>query len=252
MKTLSVRAVAAALSVLVVPALAMADVALIGSSRDNTLYQDAEGDLSNGAGTGMFAGRNAAGSNSIRRGLLFFDIAANIPAGATITSAILTLSNSAANANGESISLHRVLEEWGEGTSVAGMGGGGGAAATAGDSTWIFRSFPATPWSSAGGSFALGASSAAVVAEAGSYDWSGAGLVSDVQGFLDAPVSNFGWILLGNESESSTAKRFATREESETSLRPMLSVEYTTVPAPGGLIAFTLMAGLGIRRRRRT
>jgi hypothetical protein len=242
--------VAAAFSFLVAPTLATADVAQLGSSRDNTLYQDPEGHLSNGAGTGMFAGRSASASNSIRRVLAFFDIAASIPAGATITSATLTLSNSAANTSDTSISLHRVTEDWGEGTSVAGMGGGGGAAATAGDSTWLFRSFPGSPWATPGGSFVPGASSAAVVGGPGSYSWSGSGLVADIQAFLDAPATNFGWILLGDESASSTTRRFATREESDVNLRPMLSVEYTPVPAPGGVAVIAMLAGLGIRRRR--
>ena len=199
----------------------------------------------------MFAGRNASASNSIRRALVLFDLAANIPAGSTITSATLTLSNSAANATSNVVSLHRALEDWGEGASVAGMGGGGGAAAAAGDATWLFRSFPGTPWSTAGGTFAAGASASTVVAGPGSYSWSSAGLVSDLQLFLDSPMTNFGWVIVGDESAASTTKRFATKEEIDTNLRPMLFVEYTPVPAPGAACTLAALMGLNLRIRRR-
>lgn len=242
--------VAATFLLLLAPSIATADVAMIGSSRDNTLYQDAEGDLSNGAGSGMFAGRNAAATDSIRRALVRFDIAASVPAGSTITSATLTLYNSAANTAALTINLHRALEDWGEGTSVAGMGGGGGAPATPGDATWLFRSFPGSPWANPGGSFAAGASSAAIVAGPGSYDWQGAGLVSDLQSFLDSPATNFGWVIIGDESAASTTKRFATKEEIDSNLRPMLIVEYMPVPAPGAAGALAILMGTSLRRRR--
>ena len=35
---------------------------------------------------------------------------------------------------------------------------------------------------------------------------------ADVQSWLDDPASNFGWLVLGDESEIPTAKRFDTRE----------------------------------------
>ena len=229
---------------------AVADIAAIGSSRDNTLYQDPEGDLSNGAGNGMFSGRSGAASNSIRRGLIRFDIAGQIPAGATITSATLTLYNSAANAGEAMVSLHRVSQDWGEGTSVAGMGGGGGAAATPGDATWLFRSFPGTAWATAGGSFDPATSAVTSVTETGSYDWASAALNADIQSFLDSPAANFGWIILGDESASSTAKRFATKEETLAELRPMLMVEYTPVPSPGAVGLLALGAAATACRRR--
>ena len=45
----------------------------------------------------------------------------------------------------------------------------------------------------------------------------------DVQSWLDDPASNFGWLVLGDESEISTAKRFDTRESASP---PVLTIIY--------------------------
>ena len=47
----------------------------IEASKDNTLYESAAGDLSNGAGSGFVAGLTNMGL--IRRGLVAFDVAAD-------------------------------------------------------------------------------------------------------------------------------------------------------------------------------
>ncbi|MBL8745729.1 MAG: DNRLRE domain-containing protein [Phycisphaerae bacterium] len=226
-------------------------VVQIPSWMDNTLYQDPAGSVSNGAGAGMFAGRNALAQNSIRRGLIRFDVGSMVPAGAVITGATLTLFQASANVDDQVVSLHRVLESWGEGTSNAtgGGGGGSGAAATPGDATWIHRSFNTTPWSTAGGVFDPAASASASVGGNGFYSWSSAALAADVQAFLDDGATNFGWLVRGNESMSSSAKRFATREEPSESLRPVLTLEYV-VPGSGG-VALLGVLGVSTGRRRR-
>ena len=100
------------------------DTVTVNASKDNTLYESPDGALSNGAGQHIFAG--VTGNNMIRRALLAFDLSA-IPEGATITSAQLTLNMSQ---TGEiaplEVALHRVLKDWGEGTSQAGRGEGAG------------------------------------------------------------------------------------------------------------------------------
>ncbi|MEK6675018.1 MAG: hypothetical protein AABZ47_05110, partial [Planctomycetota bacterium] len=67
----------------------LADTVTITSSKDNTLYEDPLGGISNGVGYYMFAGKT--GSSVLRRALIEFDIAGNVPAGATINSVSLTL-----------------------------------------------------------------------------------------------------------------------------------------------------------------
>lgn len=227
-----------------------AAVVSVPASQDNTLYESPTGALSNGAGTGMFAGRTSQTSNSVRRGLIRFDVAAAVPVGSIITGATLTLHQSSANDDVRTVSLHIVNQQWGEGASNATTGnGGGGAPAQPGDATWLHRSFNTVFWASFGGSFSPMPSAAAPVGGNGAYAWSSAQLAADVQAFLDDPSANFGWLLLGDESASGTSKRFSTREEPDESLRPMLTVEYI-VPSPASIALAAPMIFSASRRRR--
>src|SRR4030095_14498372 len=47
---------------------------------------------------------------------------------------------------------------------------------------------------------------------------------ADVQSWLNDSSINFGWLMLGDESTGSTAKRFDTRESANP---PVLTIEYT-------------------------
>ncbi len=58
---------------------------ILQASRDNILIENSTEDLSNGIGPSFFVGRTNQSSNSIRRGLIAFDIADAIPAGSTVT-----------------------------------------------------------------------------------------------------------------------------------------------------------------------
>jgi hypothetical protein len=208
-------------------------------SKDNTLYQDAEGDLSNGAGNHLFAGRTGSFpgvDRTIRRGLLAFDVSGSIPAGSTIVSATLTLTMSQTPAGAELVRLRRVLADWGEGDSVASMGEGGGAAAQPGDATWLYRFFDPNepvPWASPGGDFAPTSSATLRVESFGVYTWGPTPeLVADVQSWVDQPSQNFGWLLLGDESRLETAKRFDSREHPNPPARPQLFIDYDLPGAP--------------------
>src|SRR6185503_20822135 len=61
----------------------------IQAMQDNTLYQTATGSLSNGAGSYFFAGKT--GTGSLRRGLVSFNIAANLPTHSVIDAVTLRL-----------------------------------------------------------------------------------------------------------------------------------------------------------------
>jgi hypothetical protein len=52
-------------------------------------------------------------------------------------------------------------------------------------------------------------------------------MVADVQGWLDDPSSNFGWLLVGNEGENGTAKRFDSKENPVAERSPSLTIEFT-------------------------
>ncbi len=201
----------------------------IGPTKDNTLYESATGALSNGAGDHIFAGKTGPmGQDLIRRGVIAFDIAGNIPAGASVTSVTLTLHMSREPTAGgpEMIELHRILADWGEGTSDAPAMEGGGAMASPGDATWIHTFSNTGLWSSAGGDFSQTVSGNQTVDAVGFYSWSGSQMLVDVQSWLDTPADNFGWIVVGNEGPTLTAKRFDSRENPNPQFRPELRVKY--------------------------
>lgn len=233
---------------LIVP-VALGDLVVLYPEADNTLYEDALGGRSNGTGTSMFAGRNSQQEDSIRRGLLSFDIAAGLPSGATIDGVTLSLENSAANADQAFVGLHRVVSAWGEGMSIAGGSGGQGGPAAANDATWLHTFYPGDFWSRPGGDFVEASSTLLPVHGPGRDVWdSTPALVADVQMFLDAPETNFGWLVRGDELSAGTAKRFATREAADPALRPALTITYTPIPEPGALLLLVFAGLVGGRR----
>ena len=193
--------------------------------RDNTLFQDTDGDTSNGAGPAFFAGKN--GQNLTRRALVAFDIAGEVPAGAAIDSVVLVLQvSSAPDTIPRRLALHRVLTDWGEGQSSS--GGGAGAPAAPGDATWLHTFFPGQFWTNAGGDFDPTASAPEIVGDVGSYAWSGPGLTADVQSWLNLPGTNFGWLIQGEETGLRTVRRFDSRESDLPDNRPTLAIYFST------------------------
>ena len=87
---------------------------------------------------------------------------------------------------------------------------GDGAPATSNDATWRHRFFDTIFWSTQGGDFSATVSASQSVGAVGQYTWSSAQMVADVQAWLDNPASNFGWLVLGDETAIATAKRFDT------------------------------------------
>lgn len=200
----------------------------INPIKDNTLYEDATGSLSNGSGTHLFVG--LTNLNSKRRGLVQFDIASNVPAGATIVSASLTLTVDQTNSGPNNVELHTVSVDWGEGASVASGSGGGGAVAQANDATWLHNFYNHSLWKNPGGDFNASPSATASINGVGVYSWTSAQLTADVQKWLDTPASNFGWCLTGNEISKQSAMRFASKEIANPASRPALTVVYS-IPA---------------------
>ncbi len=211
---------------------AYADTIDLAASMDNTLYESASGGESNGAGQNFFVGRVGGGGGEIRRGLIAFDVVGSIPAGSTIESVTLKLNMSRTTSGNNNVTLHKLLKQWGEGTSDASGQEGRGATATTNDATWLHRFFPATAWSGPGasGDFSAAATATKAVGSTASYEWQSGAMRDEVQGWLDAPATNFGWVLIGNESTPGTAKRFDAREHPNASVRPTLSVVFTPIP----------------------
>lgn len=201
---------------------------VLGAAKDNTLFENGDGGLSNGAGFFIFAGRNNLGQR--RRGLIAFDIAAQVPAGALIESAQLRLEMNRTVAGNIDVDLVPVLADWGEGTSDAEGQEGMGATSMPGDATWVHTFFDTSTWTTLGGDFSNIISASQTVGAFEFYTWgSNPEMVSQVQAWLDNPSSNFGWALIGDESASRTVKRFASRENSAPTTRPTLTITYRSL-----------------------
>lgn len=211
----------------------------IGAAKDNTLYESTTGSLSNGLGQYFFAGKTGSLDNfKIRRGLIAFNIAGNIPAGSSIQSVVLRLSMNRTSfiAGDQTVSLHKLTADWGEGTSNASFQEGQGAPATTNDATWLHRFYNSSFWTTAGGDFNSSASASTTVGGIAFYNFgSTSQMVADVQDWLANPSNNFGWILIGNEDTTFTAKRFSSKEDTSETSWPELSVTYLPPPCCIGL-----------------
>ena len=223
---------------------AAADIVQLAPVKDNTLYQDAADDglISNAKGVFMFAGKlgnNAVGMEGfLRRAVIEFNVVGNVPAGSTINSATLTVTvTMSPDLINRTNTLHKLTSDWGEGTS-AGVGNEAlGAAATVGDATWKHKFSPSTNWGTLGGDFVAQQSASEDIAGAGPYTFgSTAGMVADVQAWLDDESTNFGWILRGDETAMPTARQFASRENLSAAI-PVLTIDFT--PGAVGQVVIT-------------
>lgn len=206
----------------------LAETKQIPAQRDATLIENSGGALANGAGPAIFAGRINFPNDAVRRALLRFELTSlsNRPFAAGIESAALVLTNimEPPIEVPREFRLHRLLADWGEGTSSS--PGGTGAPATPGDATWIHTFYPDEFWMHNGAQFVGEPSARLVVAGPGVYRFEGDGLLRDVVLWAREPESNFGWILIGDETERMTARAFASRENPEPDLRPVLEIRY--------------------------
>ncbi|MDT8386513.1 MAG: multicopper oxidase domain-containing protein [Thiogranum sp.] len=218
-------------SLLCVTSLAASAITVtINPSKDNTVFGGAGFETNScGAGPNVFSGLTADGF--ARRALLQFDVAGSVPAGSVIDSATLTLTITRTQAGGNSLmSLHALSRAWGEGTvncdSV--RQGGQGAPANDGDATWLSALHNQIAWTATGGDFGVASATASISsANNASAIWSSAGnpgMLGDLQNWLDNPAANFGWIMIGDESQTSTARRLNSREGNPA---PVLTIDFT-------------------------
>ncbi|MCA9568282.1 MAG: DNRLRE domain-containing protein, partial [Myxococcales bacterium] len=199
---------------------------------DTTMFSE-DPDLSNGAGPVIHAGTNSNGD--VRRAMLRFDLS-GIPAGAVVTDVTVRLVVDQAGGPGlpTDLSLHPVVRGWDQAGSSTGSGSG--APAQLGDATWGWAVWATEPWTTPGGDMGP-ASATTSVAGVGPYEWSGPGLVADLQAVVDGGP-NHGWLLrVDDELTTQSAKRFPSSEAALDA--PVLEVPYThgplglTPPGPG-------------------
>lgn len=225
---------------------------IIGAVKDNTIFQS--NSLNSAGGwVGIAAGTNGMGAP--RRGLIAFDIAGSLPSGSTVTSAQLTLYlGNAPNSDSHNIGLHKLTRDWGEGTannsSPSISGTGQGALAGPGDATWSHAMLDSVPWTTAGAVGDFNAVASASTSVSGPVDtpftWNSTpALVADVQSWLDASATNFGWALINEDEETiRSLKTFYSREATQNSSgvansldaawRPSLVITYEQSPSPSG------------------
>lgn len=216
----------------------------INPTQDNSIYSESNNSNALGA---LYAGKT--NGSGVRRALFQFDIAGSVPAGSVIDSVSLDLTQTKIGPAGTAtFELHPLLAAWGEGTS---SGTGAGGSPTAGDATWNFRLYNTNSWTSAGGDFGATSGTATFGTSNIVYTFgSQAGLVTDVQNWLDSPGSNFGWILRAANESTTTARELGSSEDA--GQEPILTINYTETPEPGSLVLLGVGTLILSSRRRRS
>jgi spore coat protein A len=185
-------------------------IANINPSMDNTVAEELV-DNSSGACDSVFSGNTD--NSDARRALMQFDVS-QIPAGAVVNSVTLSMTvTRGSNHVDSTFTLNPINAAWVEGVEGCGVRGGGQGEPSTGGVTWTTQ-----PGS--------GAASGSTLINDTAPVWSStAALVSDVQGWVDLPGTNNGWMLIGDEANQTTARRFDSREGASP---PLLVVDYTT------------------------
>ncbi|MGK0188382.1 MAG: glucose/arabinose dehydrogenase [Verrucomicrobiales bacterium] len=207
-------------------------------SANASLFEEEE-ILGNGAGIYLFSGHTAGINDGLeRRALLKFDVVGNVPAGATIDDASVSLRMNKIPRSGavaSNFGLHPLTRDWVEGTANA-RGNEGKGIDTDDGATWLSTALNAGPqWEAPGGDFSATASAITNIASRRQrYDWSGEGLAADVQKWLDDAASNFGWMLFSDSDREASARRFDSRHATNVDNRPTLTITYSiSVGTPG-------------------
>jgi len=227
-----------------------AEVIELLPDQDNTLYEDAEGAISNGAGKGLFFGKTGTKGGIdelLRRALVRFDLS-EIPSNAVINSVEVSFVINQAPTSGAAAdlaTLHLASTDWGEGASDPFGAEGQGAAAQSGDATWLHTFYDTIFWTNSGGDYEPLASATAAFGtgnpEVLTFS-SSAELIADVKSWIVNPASNHGWIMRGDEIRAQNARRVASRECPEDTNcfedPPKLTIDYT-IPSVVDHLALT-------------
>jgi hypothetical protein len=179
-------------------------------------------------------------ANNAFRSLIAFDIS-SISAGSTINTTTCSLYEFLVNAGNVAVgdgNFHRVLQNWVEA-----------------EATWNIYS-TGNNWATAGcggdGTDRVATASATVsldgTASSAFIDWAGAGMVADVQAWLDGTASNYGWLFEcpAKERLSLRARNvFYSSDHTTAGERPKLVIEYTeaAVGTEGPLVGGRLIHG---------
>ena len=198
--------------------------------KDNSMFSE-NNNFSDGAGLYLFAGKTGSNASfQLRRGLVKFNTS-SIPTTAQITNSSLQMAMMRAPMNSAipfNFTIHKVLQNWGEGTSIS-LGNGAQAQGT--DATWLYSLYnSSTQWTNLGGNFVATASANATVSfsefPVNFGVWSSTAVNNDVSSWVANPSTNFGWIIIGNETTAFSARGFGSREQIM-AYRPKLTITYS-------------------------
>lgn len=193
---------------------ARADVTVLTPDRDTSMCEwNGSCATGNEAAIAFGIEVNIVSSDLPATAVLHFDVAAALPAGATINAVELQLrwiaSDSAAY--GFACSLSKVSETWAE------------------DATWSCRAPPTLSWAVPGGTTSALLAQIPLPPSGSPSVWTSTPtMVADVQAALDQPAQNLGW-----KPTTSDALTFVgSRESPGTAFRPTLTIDWTPPPPP--------------------
>ncbi|MEM6764499.1 MAG: T9SS type A sorting domain-containing protein [Bacteroidota bacterium] len=199
------------------------------AEQDNTLYENEEGNISNGSGDFLFVGRNNQPAESIRRSLIQFSLT-ELSEGSLIDSVSLVFNVNRTNDNFTApVSLHLVITPWGEGSSDAPASESLGDTARADDATWLFAKFDSVAWNSPGGDFAVEASATdTLIMSSEKIIFSSQAMVDEMNAAVANNQESISWMLIGDESRNQSVRKLNSRENPEEEFRPFLFVQFAT------------------------
>lgn len=200
---------------------------------DDTFINSQYPTNNNGGSSSIFTGSDDQGG--VMRGLIRFGMPLGLQGRVTVTNVQLDMTIRALeNGNpgpGAVENLQAVTQSWLQGNGV-GDGLFVGEACISG-TTWDLSDCAAvTYWTTAGATVAgasSGTASTAGIPIDGTVTWSSAGMISDVQSWIDVPSNNHGWrISSTTEAVAASAQRFYSAESGLSA--PSLAITYVCKP----------------------
>ncbi len=184
------------------------------ATEDGNIYNNNATDELKNYGSCNILYLNGPATRAKDRALIRYDLS-SIPATATITSATVRLVKIGGPASARNVSIHRLTNNWTEGT--------GGCGGTAGVANWQQR-ITGTPWTTAGGDFDATATATVSVAINGIYNFTATSLV---QGWVNSTFANHGILARFTTENLNSLINFASTENVTVANRPQLLVSYT-------------------------
>lgn len=189
------------------------------ASEGKDVYIRESSDNNYGEATTLRIGKASNGINF--RSLIEFNIS-SIEEGNTITLGILQLYVSAAsNTEDITIKIYRVTKTWDEGTGTGSVTGNG--------ATWN-NATSSELWASSGGDYAEEIDSVTFTNE--SDYWYNFTITPIITGWYNGSYSNYGLILVSSDAENGNYTDISSSDAADSSLRPKLTIDYTSNAAP--------------------